>query len=66
MKTNNPAPALQLAVGEAEARAALGGISRTCLWKYAKSGVLPSCKLGKRIMFPVDGLRAFVERGGTK
>jgi hypothetical protein len=66
MKNINAATTLQIAVGEHEARAALGGISRTCLWKYAKSGVLPSCKLGKRILFPVDGLRAFVERGGTK
>lgn len=41
------------------------GISRCTLWKYAKSGQIKTCKIGRRICFPVADLQLFVSNGGT-
>jgi hypothetical protein len=46
-------------VGEAEARKALGGICRTTLWQYVRSGRLVASKIGGRLRFHPDDLKHF-------
>lgn len=49
----------RLAVGATEAAAMLGVSERT-LWTWKKEKRLPSVKIGRRVLFPVEGLRRLV------
>jgi hypothetical protein len=49
----------QLLLNEAEARKALGGISRASLWNYRKAG-LPYVRLPGRVMFSPTDLQSWI------
>jgi excisionase family DNA binding protein len=38
------------------------GISRRMAYILVSRGELPSCRIGRRVLVPMDGLRDFVER----
>lgn len=49
----------KLALSPNEAAEALG-ISRRTLDDYSRKGLIPRKRVGKRVLFPVEGLRAFL------
>lgn len=55
---NTPAEA-KLAVSAREAAAMLG-ISERLLWTWTRSGKVPHLRLGVRVLYPVDLLRAWI------
>jgi hypothetical protein len=64
--SSQPIPLLErLVVNEAEARALLGGISRTTLWRAEKSGHIRSVQGFGCKRYAVSELRRFVS-GGAK
>jgi hypothetical protein len=46
----------------------LGGISPRMLWSHTASGGIRCVRIGRRVLYDLDDLRAFVERqkGGEK
>jgi len=48
-----------------EACRILGGVSARWLWSATKAGTVPHVRLGRRVLYPVDGLREFVA-GNTR
>lgn len=57
---NEPLAGEKLAVGERRA-AELIGVSDRTLWGWRKTGIGPRfVRVGKRVLYPVDGLRDFV------
>jgi hypothetical protein len=54
----------KLVASEKEGCVALG-ISRPTFRKLGESGMIPVCRIGRRVMYPVAGLEAFVLAGGT-
>ncbi|MCL4743293.1 MAG: helix-turn-helix domain-containing protein [Phycisphaerales bacterium] len=55
------APGLEpLLVPAPETRRLLGGISARKLSQMVASGELPSVRIGRRRLFPMDGLRRYV------
>ena len=59
---SNPATA-QGYMSEQEARAFMGGISRTAIWKLRKSGGLKFYRMGRRVLYDPCSIRTFVEKG---
>ena len=51
-----------LVLDEANARAFLGGVSRSFLYRREREGHLASVRIGGRRMWPVETLRAYVDR----
>lgn len=51
----------RLALRPAEAAKALG-IGRRLLWSMTASGQLPHTRLGRCVVYPIDGLRAWLDR----
>lgn len=49
----------KLALSPNEAAEALG-ISRRTLDDYSRKGLIPRKNVGKRVLFPIEGLRAFL------
>lgn len=49
---------------DAPTAAKMLGVGRTTVAKLTAEGRLPSVKIDRRRLFPVDGLRAFVARLG--
>lgn len=64
-RTKTAPPAVPMVYTVADACAALT-VSRATLWKYVKLGYIDTCKIGRRVCFPVAALQRFVEAGGTK
>jgi hypothetical protein len=57
---------LRLAVGEAEA-ARIVGLSQRALWSLRASGKGPAYRrAGRRVLYPIDGLRAWLGEGAAK
>jgi excisionase family DNA binding protein len=50
-----------LAMRPREAAKALG-ISERLLWEWTDRGIVPHVRLGKRIVYPVDVLREWLQR----
>ena len=63
MKTEPEIPCL--AMRPREAAKALG-ISERLLWEWTDRGVVPHVRLGKRIVYPVDSLRDWLQRQAQK
>ncbi len=38
------------------------GISERTLWSYTKSGDIPHVRLGRRILYPIQALRDWMQR----
>ncbi len=53
---NNGTTIERLAVNAREAAKMLGVSERT-LWKRAREGVIPTKRIGGRVLFPIDALR---------
>ena len=51
-----------LAMRPREAAKALG-ISERTLWEWTDRGVVPHIRLGKAILYPVDALREWLQKG---
>jgi excisionase family DNA binding protein len=45
-----------------EARAHLGAISRTTLWRLRRRGEIGCVRIGRRVLYPVGELDAYIER----
>lgn len=58
-KVNEPRRIERLTVGASEASEMLG-ISPRTLWSLTKTGQIPSIRAGRRVLYPIDGLRKFV------
>lgn len=54
-----------LAMKPREAAKALG-ISERLLWEWTDRGIVPHVRLGKRIVYPVDSLREWLQRQAQK
>lgn len=64
MNKTEPIPRLDpLVVDERTARAFLGGISRSTLYKRSAEGKVRSVKLDGRRLFVVESLRDYVDAG---
>lgn len=57
--TESPA-SLRLALRPRQAAKALGVSERT-LWEWTQRGKVPHVRLGKAILYPVDGLRRWLD-----
>lgn len=58
-KSEEPQKVERLAVNAVEAAEMLG-ISERTLWKWTREKRVPSVKIGRRVLYPVDGLRRLV------
>jgi len=61
MITEEQAPKTTLALRPREAARALG-ISERTLWAWTHDGTVPHVRVGRTIMYPVDGLREWLTR----
>ena len=52
-------PVERLAVNALQAAEMLG-ISERTLWKWTKEKKVPSVKIGRRVLYPVEGLRKLI------
>ena len=60
LKTKEPEKSVeQIAVTPADAAKMLG-ISERTLWALTKNGLIPHRRVGKRILYSVEALKAFV------
>lgn len=59
MKAEPEIPCLSMRPREA---AKALGISERLLWEWTDKGVVPHVRLGKAILYPVDSLRAWLQR----
>ena len=55
-------PVAPLLVDEREARRLLGGLCAKTLFNLRRAGNLPSVRVGSRVFYDVNDLRAFVQR----
>ena len=53
-----------LAMRPREASKSLG-ISERTLWEWTDRGVVPHIRLGKAILYPVDALREWLQKGAN-
>ena len=51
-----------LAVGSREAARLLGVCERT-LWSWSKAGIVRTVKIGRRVLYPVAGLKELLGQG---
>lgn len=59
LQDTKPYPIERLTASVTEAAQMLG-ISERMIYKLTKSGRLPHKKIGTRVLYPIDGLRRFV------
>jgi excisionase family DNA binding protein len=38
------------------------GVSERTLWQWAREGIIPSAKVGRTVLYPVDHLRAWLDQ----
>lgn len=69
MRKSIPSPEIPLperVLLRAREAAATLGVSDRTLWSLAKAGQVPTVRIGRRVGFRPEDLKAFVAAGGTK
>lgn len=54
------------AITPKQARHLLGGMSRNAMYRAITSGSIPSCRIGGKILIPVEPLLDLLEKGGRR